>query len=216
MKTRSTPKTKTETITDFMLAEYQTSAENRLHEIERGQSYVNLFLTITSGAAALIVLVGQNASPSFYFVSVWILFLLLLLGIVSFIRVIERDIRITRHGRSMNRLRRYFAEIEPNVGRYLSYSTHDDTPKYASKGRDRIGLRSVVSLINNSVGATLAYLITPKLWGANIGIIVATITFVLMLALHELYASMSWRKAEKQSTIRFPSGSTKSPKGRIK
>jgi hypothetical protein len=205
MKTSPIPKKPSETVTDFMLAEFQILAENRLREIERGQSYVSLFLTIASGAAALLVLVSQSASSSFYLVSIWILFLLLLFGTISFVRVVERDIRIIKHGRSMNRLRRYFVEIDPGVEFYLSTTTNDDVPKYANQGRSRTGLRSIVSLINNSVGASLIYLIVSTSWSTERAITIAAITFVVLWVLHELYASMSWRRADAKSIVRFPS-----------
>jgi len=206
---------KPEAVNEFMLAEYQGLADSRGREIERGQSYVNLFLTISSSVAAFLTLIGQFASGTFYHVSIWILSVLLLLGIISFLRVIERDIKIRKYGREMNRIRRYFVEIEPGIEIYLSYSIHDDKPTYFQKGRERVGLRSIVSLISSAAGATLVYLIFPLFWGTEVRIAIAAITLVVLLILHELYANSCWHAAEAKAEVRFPSESeqrSKTPK----
>jgi hypothetical protein len=119
MNTKYNQEQRPKAIVEFMLSEYKTIAENRMLEIERGQNYVNLFLTITSGAAALLALMSQIAAGTFRSTSIVILLSLLLLGIISFIRVIQRDIRITSYARRLSRIRRYFVEIKPNIVPYL-------------------------------------------------------------------------------------------------
>jgi hypothetical protein len=205
MKPDTTQKPTLESMNEFMLAEYKALVDSKGREIERGQSYINSFLTITSGAAAFLALMSQIASNSFYYVGVWIMFVLLLLGIVSFFRVIERDIRIRKYWRRMSRIRNYFVTNEPSIERYMPYSIYDDKPTYLHKGLERIGLRSVVSLINSAVGATLVYLIMPILWQTEIRIVIAAITFVVLIILHELYADKLGRAAESKEEVRFPS-----------
>jgi len=195
-----------ETITNFMLAEYQIIANNRAHEIERGQSYVNLFLTIASGTAALLALMSQVASTAFSFISIPILLILFLLGIISYIRVVQRDIRITTHSRHMGRIRHFFVEIQPGIQKYLPNSPHDDR-SYLHKGSEVIGLKNVVSLINSSVAAIIVFLVINTIAEVRMGTVTAVIIFIMALMLHEWFAKARYRRAENENKedIQFPS-----------
>jgi len=130
---------------------------------------------------------------------------LLLIGIVSFIRMIERDIRLTTHARRMRRIRHYFVKVEPRIQPYLPYSIYDDKPTYLHTGLERVGLRSIVSSINNTVGAALIYLIVPTVLGTETKVAIAAVTFVALFVLHELYATSRERLAESKAERRFPS-----------
>jgi hypothetical protein len=199
-------------VKDFMLAEYRALDNARASSLQRGQAYISLFLTIVSGTAALLALMSQLASntESFFFISLSILFLLFLLGLISFARVLQRDLGIIRISRGLNRIRRYFVEIEPDIQPYLTYPPCDDKPEYTHTGISRIGLRSIVALINSSTGATLAYLVASAGFEnsriAWISVVIAVVVFVISLVLHELYVSSRLRAAESKAEVRFPSG----------
>jgi hypothetical protein len=193
-----------ETITKFILAEYQITADDRAREIERGQSYVNLFLTIASGTAALLALMSQIDFTSFKFVSIPILLILFLLGIISYIRIVQRDIRITTHGRHMGRIRHYFVEIQPKIQPYLPKPPYDDK-SYIPEGIDIISLKSIVSLINSSVVATMIFMATYIVAQVWVRIVIASIIFVGSLAVHQIFANARYGKAQRETKIRFPS-----------
>jgi hypothetical protein len=59
-------------------------------------------------------------------------------GIVSFIRVIERDIRIRKYWCRMSRIRNYFVINEPSIERYMPYSIYDDKPTICIKDLNRL------------------------------------------------------------------------------
>jgi hypothetical protein len=204
MSSNTNQKQISEAITGFMLAEYQILADKLTREIERGQSYVNLFLTIASGIAALLALMSQIAATSFRFVSIPILLVLFLLGMISYLRVVQRDIRITTHVRHMGRIRHYFVEVEPSIQPYLPQSPYDDKA-YIPKGIDRIGLRHVVALINSSVTATVVFLIANTVADLWASAVIAVITFFVSLMLHESFTKARYREAELQMEVRFPS-----------
>ncbi len=203
---------KPEVVAEFLLTEYRMLAQERAQEIERGQAYVSTFLTISTGIAALLALMSQIVSRqgTFYFISIVILILILLLGLVSFVRVIQRDLRLTSNSRGMNRIKHYFVEVEPRIELYLTYPPYDDIPKYTYKGViGRIGLRSIVALINSSALAALAFLATSVVLGIYdfswTIVAVAVVLFGASLFLHGLVAVSHCRLAERSAEIRFPS-----------
>lgn len=196
-----------------MLAEFQALADSRGREIERGQTYVNSFLTIASGVAALVAIISQISPESFSYVGIWILAILFLTGIISYTRIVERDIRINTHARRMTRIRRFFAEMEPCIKPYLPFPITDDKPTYFPTKSNWISQRNIIGLINDAVGATLAYLILNPVLGAKTTITLAAGVFVILLVLHELYAIVRWRSTEKSAEVRFPS-SNKQPQAK--
>ncbi len=200
-----------ESAVEFMLTEYQALNEARGRVLERGQTYVNLFLTITSGFAAFIAILSQivTKKESFFLISSPFLLVLLLLGLVSYIRIIDRNISITRIDRGINRIRRFFVDIEPRIQRFLLYPPHDDTPKYASPGLGRIGLHTIIGVINSAVLTALFNIAIPALFIRPIvtwlNTLISIILFLISILLHELFVDKRYKSEELKATVNFPS-----------
>jgi hypothetical protein len=81
---------------DFMKSEYETLLNFRQSLITLGENRLNFFLATVSGAAVGIGLINQVSTNKeiIYFVSGVILIGLFLLGLVTFVRTVERSIGI--------------------------------------------------------------------------------------------------------------------------
>jgi len=188
-----------ESVNAFMLAEFNALSENRRCEIQRGQVYVNIYLLLTSGVAGFLTVMVQISKQQIDRLSEWLLFLLFFLGTITFIRVIARGDRIIKFNRAMNRIRRYFVGISPIIQDYVFLPIND--PSYIRKGFERIGLQSVVGLINSGVGTTLVYLIQHEIKNYTQRIIISAIVFIGLLSLHELYIWLHSVVAEKKKQV---------------
>lgn len=102
--------------TDLMLAEYGHLAESFLRNEEAGEKRVSFFVTLTSGAVALLGFVrgkevalqpSQADAPTIFALTA-----LLLFGHFTFVRILRRNLETDKYLRGLARLRQYFVREE--------------------------------------------------------------------------------------------------------
>jgi hypothetical protein len=91
-------------------------------------SRTGTFLTILSATVVALSLVVQATGfeDSFQIIALLVLPLVLLVGLATFIRLVEADIEDAWLVIGMNRLRHAYVELAPDLERYLVTGHHDD------------------------------------------------------------------------------------------
>jgi hypothetical protein len=106
----------------ILLAELNIIANHWEHSDQIAESRLNILLTSTSGAAAVLILLDQLGISfnSILEVSGIVFIILWMLGILTFIRMLERNFVTIHSSRSMNRIRGYFVKRKPELVPYLN------------------------------------------------------------------------------------------------
>jgi len=119
-----------ERASEFMLAEYATLRELRLSLDSLGESRMNFYLAAISGSVVGLGLLNQLSalSKTTFFINAAVIVGLFFFGTITFARMLQRTVKIVEYTRGMNRIRRYFAEKNPDITQYLWLSLYDDRP----------------------------------------------------------------------------------------
>src|SRR5580765_7563473 len=143
---------------DFLMAEY-SSLNNSLSESEElGNTRLNYFLTLTtaiiggSGIAKILSPTTQGTDLTL----VLGLFTLFFYGLVTFSRLIHRNIITDSYKRRLNTIREYFVRNDETILNYLPYNPitysearGDKWPKFYSVGSG--GLVQTAALLNSFI-----------------------------------------------------------------
>lgn len=161
-----------ETIQDFqdttsaiLLREHERISSLYQYNVGMGDKYLTTYLSIISLFVALIVAVGQFGFQPENLITfeIVILFVILIVGIISFIRLTERRTRSIEYLRAINRIHCYFVKRDPKIRQYLSWPAFDDCPPMRLKGTSLGGLRDIVASLNSLVSAFLL-IVFLKVW----------------------------------------------------
>ena len=213
MDTQINPPAK-EKVVDFMLAEYSALRDLRQNLVTLGENRFNLFLGAVSGALVGLALLHQLSGGNteiMYLVDGAIITGLFFLGLITFVRTVEREIGITVYARGMNRVRRYFVEHNQNIKDYIILPISDDRPSFQSIGfRPRgilaMGLPAMVAIINSVVAGIGALVFAkeilslPTAWA----IVIAVSIFIVISFAQNRYQATRITEMEKKTDIRFP------------
>jgi len=172
-------------ISAALLVEHERLASMYEHNVTMGDQFVAAYLAAVSLAVALLVgmkeLVPQ--SESLVLVELALLMIVVVVGAITFRRLIERRVRSIEYLRAINRIHRYFVDKDPKVQQYFYWPACDDCPPMHTKGTVLGGLRDIVAGLNSlflgfAVGAitrtwfpTLHYLVLVLI-GIVVGVIV--------------------------------------------
>jgi hypothetical protein len=199
---------------EFILAEYAGLQSLRQGLVTLGENRLNFFLATVSGAlvgAGLLIDKLSTYGDLVFYVVGFIFAGLLLLGIATFVRMVERSIGVVIYSRGMNRLRRYFVDKNPDIERYIIQPINDDWPSFESlgfkeKGASTIGLSEMVAALNSTiVSVIIAIGIRLFLTDSPIIVIVSgTIGFMLTLSTQILYHNSRIKEMKKKTRINFP------------
>ena len=127
METRKDGATRQE-ILQFMTTEHFTLQTAKSATVAEANGRAANFLSTVSSAVVALAFVGQVSEMGGAFLLFGLVLFpsLLFLGFVTFERAIQTAIENMIHSRGINRIRHYYVETAPEVGRYFIHSTHDD------------------------------------------------------------------------------------------
>jgi hypothetical protein len=190
----------------IMIAEHQRLAELYLYNSEMGEKRTSLYVSIVSlGAAGLIGLAQFVEAPMLVWPANVVLTGMLILGALTFQRLIERRIRAVENLRALNRIHRYFVDKDPELADYFYWPPCDDIPSFHGKGGAFAGLRDVIAFINSLFGGFLSGEMVATLWpGLNslapmsAGIAVGTALWFL----HQYYERRTLDRANHYARLR--------------
>lgn len=133
----------------LLLAEHERIStlfvENRL----MGERRTTLFLTLFTLAAPVIGAFSQYTKTGLLTpMNLGAVAVLLLVGVLTFYRLIERRIVGMELLRAINRIHRYFVEHDPGLAGYLSWKPDETAVRYVEHRGTMPGLRDLVQILN--------------------------------------------------------------------
>lgn len=199
-----------EPIIQFMLAEMQILFESRKLSDELAEGRLNVYITITSGAIGILILLSQLqiTSRNFLVVGLVIAVIIWVLGLITFRRMLSRNEVSVEYFRGLNRIRKFFADLDMRIEPYLSFPLTDDQPGFTSLGARKFGARTICSVISSiSFGLLFGVLVTLLLqnnYFSTVAAIFSAISSIIHLVLIELFAYVRLKKVDDNYDVRFP------------
>lgn len=198
---------------DFMLAEFETLRSLRSELVSLGESRVNVFLAIVSGGLVGLAFLNRVSGLGIIIplITGLVLVGMFLMGLITFARTIERTIGLKIYTRGMNRVRRFFVQLDPDLTDYLLLPISDDRPSFKTTGwlpggGSFISLGSIVAVINSIIASVAVSLVTAVYAELQFELVVAStiITSLIIYLAQHIYMNIRLREAEKRTEVRFP------------
>jgi hypothetical protein len=185
-------------------------------------SRVTIFLTILSGAMIALALVAQvsHFGPVFIAIAIPLLAVVVFTGVSTIGRLMQLNADDFRWIIGMNRLRRAYLEIHPELEPYFMTSGHDDLPGalqtigYSLVARRRVGsilhtlvtLPGMLSVIVASVVGAIGALAALAIGLPSLGVVlVAAGAFVIAMMSLTFWGRRRLRHSDPSLEPRFPS-----------
>jgi hypothetical protein len=182
-----------------------------------------LYLSTVSSAVVALAFIGQidHLGQAFHLFALALLPALVLLGILTYLRLVQTAIEDLFYARAINRIRRHYVDLDPDGGRWFVLCGFDDPAGVlAAMGLATLGARhshghlwshaatmvAVVTSIIGGVGVALAANAAgggrvPVAASATVGAVV-TVMSVGAFGWHQV---RRWRTAEHSVPSLFPS-----------
>ncbi len=197
--------------TAVMIAEHERLSALYLYNSDLGEKRISLYLTVVSAGAAVLVGVAQFRVEMSLLLWPGIGFLIavVLIGFLTFYRLVERRMRATEYLRAINRIHSYFVEHDPSLERFFYWPPCDDIPSFRGKGTALEALRDVVALLNSLffgalVAVTTFILLSEQYPQLDVvtGVLVAAGAWFLQEGLERRILAKAEKEAEKY--VNFP------------
>jgi hypothetical protein len=202
----------------IMSTEHFTLQGARSAAISDANGRTSFFLSTLSAGVVALAFVAQVAQsgPAFIVLALILLPTLLVVGLASFERLLQLGIENIRTVVAINRVRRYYLEVAPELRPHFTLSANDDPQGvFTSLGSIRGGVRpwdlfvtnaGLVGVIDAIVSGVLATLVALTV-GLDPGVSAAAgiVIGALVLGALSLYLARSWRLAIQGFGIRFGS-----------
>jgi hypothetical protein len=178
-------------------------------------SRTGIFLTVLSATVVALSLVAQGTGfgQAFRVFALLVLPIALLVGLSTYIRLVEADIEDVWLVAGMNRLRQAYLQLEPELDPYFVTSHHDDEAGVLQTYSFQVGLMHlfsgspvIVGIIDAVISGVVAAVATQAL-GGMVGVQVA-IGFVVTLVSGMLLGALGRRRLaqlRRDLQPRFPS-----------
>jgi hypothetical protein len=175
-----------------LTTEHFTLQGARAQTASESASRASLFIFSVSSTLVALGFLGQGSRPdqTFDVFALTVLPTLYLLGVFTFIRVVECGAEDYRYGVAINRIRHYYKEIAGDQARLFLLSGHDDgrgvfaNSAVPSVGRSQFfTFASVVALINSVIGGSTIAIATSVVADAPLAVAAGTGGAVGLLSL---------------------------------
>jgi len=186
---------------------------------------VNMFLAILTGAVISLALVAQadRFGPTFIAVAIFMLSVVLFAGVATVGRLMMLNRDDYRWVIGMNRLRRAYIDLHPELEPHFVTSPYDDLPGALQtlgidlRGAQRLGslfhglqtlpgmLSVIVASVAGAIGALVGYAIGIPLLGV---LLAGAAAFVLAAALMGIWGRQSVGRLSPSLEARFPTPKT--------
>jgi hypothetical protein len=177
-----------------------------------------LFLSTVSSAVVALAFIGQVADvgqPFFLFALV-LLPALFFLGLLTYLRLTQSAIEDLLYARAINRIRRYYLELDPAAPSWILLGGHDDVRGVmanmglAPTGRHLLShTASTVAVMTSIIGGVFVSLVVGGLGADRVPVPVAAAAGILVAiaAMAVLWRDQArrWRTAELSVASAYPS-----------
>lgn len=206
-----------------LTTEHFTLQTARAATIADSNGRAALYLSTVSGAVVALAFIGQVAhvGQAFFLFALALLPALVLLGVLTYLRLLQTALEDLFYARAINRIRRHYVNLDPDATRWFLLTSCDDPPAVmvnmglATPGRKHSRWHllshtaSMVAVVTSIIGGVLAALASnalaagalPVAAGATVGILV-TVAAITAFAWHQ---ALRWRAAEDSVPSLFPS-----------
>ncbi len=182
---------------------------------------VNMFLTILSGAVIALALVAQadRFGPAFISIAIFMLSVVFVVGVFTVARLMSLNRDDFRWVIGMNRLRKAYFELHPDLESYFTTSPYDDLPGALQTlgiditGADRLGsmfhglqtLPGMLSVIVAAVAGAVGGLIAVGFGAPSVVVLLMGVAFfVLAIVLMAVWGRRAVRGLSPGLEPRFP------------
>ena len=210
------PPTRQDLLT-IMSTEHFTLQGARSAAISDANGRASFFLGALSAAVVALAFVAQVAHEAFVGFALIVLPTVLVIGLASFERLLQLGIENIRTVVAINRVRRYYLEIAPELRPHFTLSDRDDPAGVlASLGSIRGGVRpwdlfvtnaglaaTIDAILSGVIVALLVSLLQP---GDALAAACGIVAGAAVLGVLALYLARSWRAAIRIFGVRFTPG----------
>lgn len=174
---------------EIMLAEYSALRDMTLNYMAYGENRLKFLLTVIAGAFAGIGIANQwlKDSPTIYMISSFVYLGLMIFGLGTFARTIERSLMIEVFTKGLARIRRFFVDRHPDIANYIIQRSHDDldfpTIGFLPAASIFLGIPGLMALLNSiMIGTGFMLLLSVIMlldvsWSFAAGVILALIVY---------------------------------------
>jgi hypothetical protein len=178
-----------------LTTEHFTLQGARGSTVSESSSRASLYISAVSSALIALGFIGQASSlgTAFDVFALTVLPTLFVLGIFTFVRLIESSVEDLLYGRAINRIRGYYLQVAGPEARYFMLTGHDDAPGVLAN----MGLRptrwqlyfttaAMIGVVNSVVAGTAMALLIGIAADAPLGIAAGAggVVAIASLALH--------------------------------
>ena len=209
-----------------LATEHFTLATSRATTVAEAGARSTLFMSTVSSFVVALAFIGtlSDAGEVFRLFALVLLPVLLVMGVMTFLRLGETALEDAFYGRAINRIRRYYVELDPDRAGYIALATNDDLAGVMASA----GHRSSSRWHALSHTATMVLVVTGVIAGAGIGVLLAfsfgvgqtlaTVAAipggVAVMAALMAFDQRRWQEAEAQVASVFPSRTRTGEEGR--
>ncbi|MGH3456968.1 hypothetical protein [Aeromicrobium sp.] len=199
-----------------LTTEHFTLQGARAQTASESASRASLYIFSVSSTLIALGFLGQGSQSgqTFEVFTLIVLPTLYLLGVLTFIRVVECGAEDYRYGVAINRIRNYYKRIAGDEARLFLLSGHDDgrgvfgNAAVPSEGRRQyFSFASVVALINSVIGGSTCAVALSVVLDASLGVAsgaggaLGLLSLILLLR----HASRLLQKRAGSTEVIFPS-----------
>jgi hypothetical protein len=202
-----------------LTTEHFTLQGARASTISESSARAALYVGAVSSALIALGFLGQASEfgAAFDAFALVVLPTVYLLGLFTFVRLVQSSIEDLLYGRAINRIRGFYLQLTGEESHYILLGGHDDV--YGVLANMGIGkpsrwqlyltLASMIAVLNSVVGGTTLAL-SARLLGASIAIsvLVGGAALVLSLAAHRAAQRRTHASARESASPLFPTTST--------
>jgi MFS family permease len=187
-----------------------------------------LYLSTVSGAVIALAFIGQVAhvGRAFFLFAFALLPALVLLGVLTYLRLLQTAVEDLYYARAINRIRHHYVDLDPGATRWFLLTGSDDPPAVmVNMGRPAPGAQhsrrhllghllshtaTMAAAVTSIIGGVFVALAAdalgagalPVTAAAGIGVVVAVAGITAFL----WHQARRWRAAENSVPTLFPSG----------
>jgi MFS family permease len=211
-----------------LTTEHFTLQTARAATISDSNGRAALYLSTVSGAVIALAFIGQVAhvGRAFFLFAFALLPALVLLGVLTYLRLLQTAEEDLYYARAINRIRHHYVDLAPDATRWFLLTSSDDPPAVmVNMGRAAPGAQhsrwhllghllshtaTMAAAVTSIIGGVFVALATgalgagalPVTAAAGVGVVVAVAGITAFL----WHQARRWRTAEDSVPSLFPSG----------
>jgi hypothetical protein len=184
-----------------LTTEHFTLQGARSQTASESASRASLYILSVSSALVALGFIGQGSQTgtTFDVFALTVLPTVYVLGVFTFVRIVECGAEDFRYGVAINRIRHYYKEIAGDRANLFLLSGHDDgrgvfeNAAVSPEGRKQFfTFATVVAVINSVVGGSAIAIAIGEIPGAPLGVAAGVGGFAALLSLMVLLRSAGW------------------------